>query len=155
MKAFVSVLLTALAWAVVTEGRTDTLWGGLVAVPVALWAARRVATGAVVPRPRRIPAFLLFFLRHSLSAGVRVAWLAVRPRPALNPVLLEYPFRLPPGPREVFVATVSLLPGTLSARLVGETLHVHALEAAGADAAVARAELRVRTLFGLAPRAAG
>lgn len=150
MTLLVSVVLAAFAWIVVAEGHVPTLWGGLVAVPAAIWAGRRLAVGGLRPRLARVPGFVLFFLISSLVGGSRVAWLSIRPRLAIDPDVVVYPLRLPPGPKEVFVTVVNLLPGTLSARIAGDTLYVHALEEAGARRALEQTERRVAVLFGIA-----
>jgi len=149
VKVAAAVVITALAWCVIAEGRTQTLWGGIFAIPVSLWVGIRLGLGAVAPRPTRVPGFLMFFVGRSLVAGARVAWLALRPRPNLDPALIAYPLRLPVGAKEVFMATVSLLPGTLAARVTGDTLHVHTLNAAAARSDVVETERRVAWLFGI------
>lgn len=149
----VTFLFLALAWFVIAEGRPDVLWGGLVAVPLAWLLRRRLQspTAHAGLRMARLPGFLGYFLGRSLLAGVAVAGLALQRRPALRPVLLRWPLRLPPGARELFLSTVSLLPGTLSAQLEGDVLLVHALDAGGAEASLAEAEQRVALLFGIEP----
>lgn len=143
-------LLWSLAWLVIAEARVDILWGGVVAIPVACWCSYRLRPDMTCrPQLARLPGFLAFFVCHSFSAGMSVAWRALRPRPGLNPLLLEYPLRLPAGAREVLLATISLLPGTLSSRIEGEILHVHALDEAGAYESLVDAEVRVAYLFGL------
>jgi multicomponent Na+:H+ antiporter subunit E len=67
----------------------------------------------------------------------------------ITPELIEYPLRLPPGlPRVILVNTVSLLPGTLSAELVGQVLRVHVLDSLGDFLAELEAlEKRVRRMW--------
>lgn len=143
-------LLWGLAWVVIAEARVDILWGGVVAVPLACWCSYRLRQDMTHRlHLARLPGFLIFFVRHSLSAGMNVALRALRPQPGLNPLLLDYPLRLPAGAREVLLATISLLPGTLSSRVEGDTLYVHALDEHGARESVIEAEARVAHLFGL------
>jgi multicomponent Na+:H+ antiporter subunit E len=71
-----------------------------------------------------------YFCKESLLAGVQVARLAFKLRPALQPALRDHPLHLPAGPaRTLFVMLISLLPGTLSADLDGEVVRVHLLSA--------------------------
>ncbi|MBQ1782108.1 MAG: Na+/H+ antiporter subunit E [Gammaproteobacteria bacterium] len=146
--ALLRLLLLALLWWVISEGNQQLWWGGVVAVVLAFWAGRGVQPlGWRWPCWRRVPRFILFFLRHSLTAGVAVAARAVRVDPGFHPQLLHYPNRLPPGPRELLVAIISLMPGTLVAALGDDGLQVHALDTDGSRDAIADAERQVASLF--------
>lgn len=94
--------------------------------------------------------FVPFFLWHSLRGGVDVAGRALRWQPSIRPGLTEYRLRLSPEPARVFMMNaVSLLPGTLSARLQGACLVVHVLNEAAPHANGLRAlEKRVGRIFG-------
>ena len=143
-------VLFALLWWILTEGAMDS-W--LVGAPVVVCAA--LASGALLPRVSwswsGITRFVPFFLWHSLYGGVDVARRALHPRLPIAPALFDHKWRLPPGLPRVFMAnTVSLLPGTLSAELGEEYLHVHVLDKTGAFASdLALVEARVARLFGL------
>ncbi len=95
--------------------------------------------------------FVPFFLGQSLSGGLDVALRAMRPGLPLEPELLEYRLSIENHPARVFmVAVISLLPGTLGARLEGDRLSVHSL--VGIDSArkgTEHLERRVSDLFGL------
>ncbi len=143
-----TLLLALLWWALAG----DAAWGfGAPVILVALGAsialqpARRVRleAGAMV-------RFAAFFLVQSVRAGIDVAARALSLRPSLAPALLDYRLRLPPGAARVFLAdTVSLLPGTLSAELVGDLLRVHVLDARmPVEQGLRAAETRVAALFG-------
>lgn len=145
----------AVLWLIAAEGH-------LAAWPLAL-AGIGAATAAslwLLP-PARVPAislpglavFVLWFMRQSLLGGLQVAALALRPRQALRPALVELPLTLPPGPpRVLFTAALGLMPGTLGVRLHGDRLWVHVLDRGQplADEA-ARLAARVSAVFG-APR---
>jgi multicomponent Na+:H+ antiporter subunit E len=74
-------------------------------------------------------SFLPFFCLQSLRGGVDVAWRAFHPGLPIHPCLVHYPLRLRETPARVFMANVvSLLPGTLSADIDGDSLIVHALD---------------------------
>ena len=101
-------------------------------------------------RVRRVPGFFLFFLVKSIKGGVQVAAMALRPRLALHPEILELHLRLPHEAERIFLASIlSLLPGTLSAGLDGNLLHLHVLDSRHPiEEEVRTAEDRVALLFG-------
>jgi len=149
--------LFVLAWIVVSEGDLGSLVMG---VPFALLAA--VLSTALVPRgmPRIKAAgtlrYLRFFVVQSVLGGIDVAGRALRPSLPLDPGCIWYPIRVTGRPaRVLFANTISLLPGTLSARIQGDRLEVHMLDRCdeSIDGLVAL-EDRVGSVFGqtLAPQ---
>jgi multicomponent Na+:H+ antiporter subunit E len=88
---------------------------GLAAVAVATWTSLRF----LPPKGSRfrlaaLGALAASFLRQSVVSGADVAWRALNPRLRLDPGLVAYPLRLPPGgQRSAFCALSSLMPGTL------------------------------------------
>ncbi|RKT46187.1 Na+/H+ antiporter subunit E [Thiocapsa rosea] len=99
--------------------------------------------------------FAPYFLRESLRGGLDVAARVVLPRLRVQPGHQTYRVRLQSPPaRLVFINTISLLPGTLSADLRGDLATVHALDV-GTDIVedLSALERRVAELFGetLAP----
>lgn len=148
----IRVPLFAALWWVLAEGETRA-WGVGVATVLAataasvwLWPPSRAHLS-----PVGLLAFLAFFAQQSLRGGCTVALLALRPRLRLRPGLRVLPLRLPPGAGRVLLAdTLSLLPGTVSAGLCDDELHLHVLDQALVDDADLRAaETRVARLFGL------
>jgi multicomponent Na+:H+ antiporter subunit E len=95
--------------------------------------------------------FVPYFLRASLLAGLDVMRRALDPRMPIDPALVRFPLRLPPGPaRATLAAVVSLLPGTLSVELEHEQLLVHVLDRRlAAGQALGQLEDRVADVFGL------
>src|SRR5690606_37776560 len=74
--------------------------------------------------------FAPYFLWHSVLGGLDVSRRALHPRMPLNQDIVTHRFRLPPGPSRVgFVNAMNLQPGTLSVRIDGDRLQVHALDA--------------------------
>lgn len=142
------VLLFALIWWLLTEGRSDA-WG------MGVWL---VLTGAVLSVSLAPPAgwslfgllrFIPFFVRYSLVGGVDVAKRAFSRRMALQPAIIEYPLALSLPQSRLFMAgVVSLLPGTLSAEVQNDKLWVHVLDQ-GNDIhdALQALERRVASLF--------
>lgn len=120
--------LAALLWWALAD---NTGWRfGAVAIAAAVAAAMAFAPAPQRWSPLGLVRFIGYFCKESMRAGLQVAWLACRPRPALRPLLRDYPLRLPVGPaRNLFVLTSNLLPGSLSADLEGDVVRVHVLSA--------------------------
>jgi multicomponent Na+:H+ antiporter subunit E len=130
-------LTLALVWWAVSEGETRGWYYGAVIVLVATALSLRLRPpedGG--PRPRQLVARAValanlvgWFIVRSFAGGVDVARRAVSPRWDLEPGLIRHELTIPPGQaRTVVVGMVSLMPGTLSAELDGDVLHVHVLD---------------------------
>lgn len=122
-------LLFALLWWVLAEGRGDQ-WGvGLAGVALAVTASLLLwPPGQSRLSPAGLLAFAAFFLIQSVKGGFQVARIALHPRLALAPALLQLPLTLPPGlARVVLVNTLNLLPGSVCLRIERDTLHLHTL----------------------------
>jgi multicomponent Na+:H+ antiporter subunit E len=102
-------------------------------------------------RPVAVVQFALFFLRNSIVSGVQVARLALDPRCHPQPHCVDVVLSLPEGPPRLIVAgALGLMPGTLSVRLDGAALHVHAIDAGIPVAAEAAAlEAQVARMIGI------
>jgi multicomponent Na+:H+ antiporter subunit E len=139
-RAATRVIAFAGLWWLLTGGRPDSWVVGAFAIAAAVLASRALASGRTTRwRAAAVPGFVWYFLRESLRSGLAVARLAVAPRSSLDPELLDVRLRLPDGaPRVLLANVVSLLPGSLSVRLMGDRLLVHAI--ANADAARADIE---------------
>lgn len=147
-RAAVLAAALTLLWGVLAN---NAGWGfGAVAVALATVASLLL----VPPKPIRwspigLGLFLAYFFKESLQGGVDVAWRALHPRLPLQPVWIDYRLRLPEvTARVLFVMTISLLPGTLSADWQGDTVTVHALTPE-MGAGLARLEARIAALFAL------
>jgi len=143
--------LFALLW-LVLAGIDPLSWIiGVPAVLLATYAAARLSTlvGAD-PRPLRLLAFAPFFVWESILGGVDVARRVLGPRLHIDPALVSYRPRLrDPAATVVFLDTVSLLPGTLSADFRDGVAEVHALDGeAAVVAGLKRLERQVARLFG-------
>ncbi|WP_026340303.1 Na+/H+ antiporter subunit E [Thioalkalivibrio thiocyanoxidans] len=80
-------------------------------------------------RPLAIPGLITYFLRASFLGGIDIARRALDPKLPIAPDFIEYRADLPHGPPlTLFMAVLSLLPGTLSVRLEGRLLTVHVLD---------------------------
>jgi multicomponent Na+:H+ antiporter subunit E len=143
------VLLAALWW-VLAGADPDGWWVGVPAVLGGAWIAHRA-----FPRPpplsiAGLARFFGFFLHHAVAGGVDVAARVLRPSLPIAPVFVAYPLTRVQGTagRCLFVATLSLMPGTLAAALDGATVELHALDPRIASIeALAALEARVAAVF--------
>ena len=139
-----------LVWGALSNGDISSWWFGVPAVLIAL-----ITSVALVPPTHLVwyecIKFVPFFLKNSLSGGIDVAWRAFHPRLPITPDLIEYSLKLPPGLSQIFFANiVSLLPGTLSAALDGNTLKVHVLDSQkDFISELEKVEQHVARIFGL------
>ncbi len=143
--------LTAVWW-IVSEGAISALPIGVVAALAATGVSFAVHP-ARLPRVRLggLLRFIGFFLVHSVRGGVDVASRVLRPSLPVDPVWIDYRLRLTdPLMRALFMATLSLLPGTLSVHLSDGRLVIHTL---GCDGSIfedaSRVERRVGGVFGV------
>lgn len=121
----------ALLWLIAAEGSLAAwplaLAGIVGATAASLWLLPAKSLPPI--SLRGLALFLVWFVRQSLAGGWQVALLALQPRLALRPALIEVPLTLSPGlPRLLFTAALGLMPGTLGVRLQGDTLLVHVLD---------------------------
>jgi len=120
----------ALLWMLLNPGDRKSWLVGLPFVALATLVALKLHS----PFASRVSLqgavrFIFFFAWQSLCGGWDVAWRALHPRLPLNPGLVHYRMRLPEGPERILLLNItSLLPGTVSAGLEGDTLLLHALE---------------------------
>lgn len=116
-------------WIMLTDGAAASWLVGAPAVAIATLVSMAMLS------PLRFAwyeaaRFVPFFIAHSVRGGADVAWRALRPAMPVDPKIIEYPLRLPPGfPQILMSVTVSLLPGTLSAELAAGILRIHVLDA--------------------------
>jgi multicomponent Na+:H+ antiporter subunit E len=135
--ALTRALTLAIVWWAVSEGVTYGWYYGAVVVFLATALSLRLRPPtAEKPRPRRLlertGALLTlagWFVARSFVGGVDVARRALSRPLNLKPGLVRYQLAIPPGQaRTVVVGLMNLMPGTLSAELYGDVLHVHALD---------------------------
>ncbi len=152
-RGFLSALvMLALLWALLTDFRSDTWVFGL---PAVLAGAALVFMLPSAPGWRLslsgTLAFALWFAVKSLRGATDVAIRALAPRMSLRPGFRAFTPALPQGaPRVVFLNTITLLPGTLSAEIAGDAVIVHMLDTrADLDADLGALETRIAAMFGL------
>ncbi|MCC5812590.1 MAG: Na+/H+ antiporter subunit E [Ectothiorhodospiraceae bacterium] len=136
-----------LVWAALAEGQS-LLHGLLVSVLAAAFSAWFVQARLARLRPLAVLRFFAVFLQRSVMGGVDVAWRALRPSMPLHPHWLDYPLRLKDASaRAVFLGTISLMPGTLGADIVGDQARIHAI-LDSVDEDLRRIESLVADMFG-------
>lgn len=146
------IMLFALFWWVLAEGRSDGWLLGGIAVAAATWASGVLWTNAAHGlRLAALPGFLTFFFANSVRGGWQVAFMALRGRRVLQPAFLELPLNLPAGaPRILLTNVLGLMPGTVGVELADDRLRLHVLHYDLPVVADARAlERRIAALFGV------
>ena len=124
------IAIFSFTWWVLAKGAYDSWQVGIPAILAAIYVDYRLFR----PQTNRwsIGGFIilaLFFLKLSVTSGIDVVLRIYHPRLPLNPAMVEYPLRLTSEAAcHLFVCTVSLLPGTLSAELGAHSLVVHVLD---------------------------
>jgi multicomponent Na+:H+ antiporter subunit E len=115
----------------VLAGSDNASW--IIGVPAVLFATALSLMLAPSSQYRISPAgafrFIPFFLRQSFHGGMDVMRRALSFHQLLDPGLVSYTTFLPEGTaRILFINTISLLPGTLSAELHGNRIIIHTLD---------------------------
>ena len=134
-------------WWILSGGEGGWLWG-LPAVAAAALFNPFPRGARWRPRWSRVLLFIPVFCRLSLRSALDVAWRAVHPRRPLDPVLVDYPWQLPDEGGRVFLASLlTLMPGTLCARISARSMTVHIIgDAADRLEGIARLESRIARL---------
>lgn len=127
---FKYVAIFTFLWWILSEGDQNS-W--LVGLPSAVAAAGLSAWLAPDTAWRfhwtAIPSFLWMFVKLSVEGGFDVAKRALSLRSNIDPGMLEFETLLPAGTaRVVFVNSISLCPGTVSANLEGDIILIHVLD---------------------------
>lgn len=130
MRLISRTAIFAFAWWVLTKGASDSWQVGIPAILAALYVDCRLSqTRADRWSLRGLIGFGLYFLKASIFSGIDVVRRAFHPQLPLNPAMIEYPLELTSAAaRNLFVCTVSLLPGTLSVALDETKLVAHVLD---------------------------
>lgn len=137
-------------WVALAEGE-GWFFGLVVSLGTAGLSLRLTPPSKYRIRLRALPRFAVWFLWQSLRAGWDVARRTLHPALPLKPGMLQVRNALPAGaPTWWLMLVLSLLPGTLSVRLVANALELHCLDTTGEVATeVAHAQAQLARLFGL------
>jgi multicomponent Na+:H+ antiporter subunit E len=151
--ALATVALAAI-WLGLTGGEWRSLVVGAPVVALAVAAALATDARAHLPTSWRAPGFALGFAVEIVRSAWDVARRVLSRDPGLSPGAQVHVLRLRgDGARAAFMNAVTLTPGTLSARLDGDRLTVHALEPGEAVArSLSALEARIAALYGEAAR---
>lgn len=124
------VALFSAGWWVLAAGYPSSWLFGVPFVALATSASLALSRGRTIRiSPTGFLMFAVFFLWNSVMSGVTVASLALKPSMPIAPGFIAYPFRLHHETARVLMAdSATLLPGTLSAGIEGETLILHAID---------------------------
>ena len=127
---FLRILFFSTVWFTLT-GTEATSW--VVGVPAVLTVSG-LSLMLAPPSQYRISLvgvfrFIPFFLRQSFHGRIDVMRRALSSRQLIDPGLVSYTTFLPEGSARIFFAnTISLLPGTLSAELNGNSVTIHTID---------------------------
>ena len=123
------IAVFAVSWWILTAGDSGSWVLGVPSVLLAAWVSNQLQSeGRVRLSMRAAFRYAVFFVSQSIRGGIDVARRALMPGPRVSPYFLTYRTTLPEGwPRALLANTLSLLPGTLSADIDGDTLTIHAL----------------------------
>ncbi|MFT7243359.1 MAG: multicomponent Na+:H+ antiporter subunit E [Candidatus Azotimanducaceae bacterium] len=137
------LLFFAGLWLLLTKGELSSWVIGIIVVPFSAWLSVILFKDTLKDRDYpadsaskvqsinvlRLFQFSPFFIIQSIRGGWQTANLAIRPSMPINPGFFRYNISLQGrSARMFFMHLVSLLPGTVSARLEDEQLLIHALE---------------------------
>ncbi len=135
-------------WWVLTGGRPSSWIIGVPTIALALWVMNSAPQNPALNISFvGLIQFIPYFLLQSVRGGIDVAHRACSISLPLDPRIIDFPLNLPAGRAQIFfLNSVSLLPGTLSADLVGKTLKVHVLDHK-VDPRLHQLEFQVARLF--------
>jgi len=128
------LLLLAVLWIIVVDAEPSSWVVGVPTVGFATWVSLKLsARRETCQQPGLsligLMRFLPYFAVESLRGGIDVASRVMRPRLNIEPGFQRYVPRLSnPKALVIFLDSISLLPGTLSADLRGGIIEVHALD---------------------------
>jgi multicomponent Na+:H+ antiporter subunit E len=122
--------LFALIWFLLTGDDWNSWLVGVPVVVMATWSVLRLrGPDEGQFNLMGLLKFLPYFVWESMLGGIDVVSRVMRSEMRIAPGFLDYRIQLKqPSARRLFVNTLSLLPGTLSADLDGECLRIHALD---------------------------
>jgi len=94
--------------------------------------------------------FAWFFMLESLRGGIDVSRRVLSARPRVDAVFYDYSMRLQiPYAQQLFISSISLLPGTLCAELDKQQLRIHTLDQQmDTPAGIRRLESLIGKIFG-------
>jgi len=144
--------ILSLLWLLVANGEKDSWLIGLPTVLLAAFISSRLVPTSILARLhwRAVPGFLVLFLLDMVRGAFQTAQMALWRRERLKPGMVTVPLTVvETASRILLINVVNLVPGTLSAKQVGDELTVHVLDiSAPVIDEVKRLERRIAILFG-------
>jgi len=144
--------ILASLWWIIAQGQVGAWLIGLPAVALAtvasVYLGRASSPGISLTG---LTGFVAVFLHESVRGGFDVARRTLAPRLRIQPGFKDYRLQLKdPLARVLLINCTSLLPGTLAARLEGDRVELHLLDAGeDAEPGLHRLEQAIARLFGL------
>ncbi len=146
------VVLLVLLWLVLAENQLSS-W--VIGIPFIALALLIVPPTSDQPfsfslRGKGLLQFLRLFAIESIRGGIDVSRRVLVAEPAISPGFFDYPLRLQGSvARKLFIASISLLPGTLTADWVENTARIHTLDDSSQSVeAIQILEQHIAALFG-------
>ncbi|MDO5626695.1 MAG: Na+/H+ antiporter subunit E [Mobilicoccus sp.] len=126
------LVVLALCWWILTEGRASYLAYALVAVPVATWISLLLvpptAPRPVLPRVTGTARLLVWLVAQAVRGGVDVSRRALARPVDVDPLEVDVDLRIGPGlARGLTIGLMGLLPGALVQGVTGDRVTIHAL----------------------------
>lgn len=146
--------LLAILWLIFCGGDLGSWPFGLPAILLATGLHLKLAGGQSPRlRPLILARFVPFFVVRSLVSGIDVMVRVFHPRLPIDPALVEYPLSIDHDSGRILLANcITLLPGTISARLSQDAIVVHTLDKGlPIVATIYDLEERIKKLYGPTP----
>ncbi len=142
-------------WFILCGGELGSWPFGLPTVVLATWVDLQLAGNGQTRalRPLILMRILPFFFWKSILGALDVMARVLKPRLPIDPGLVEFPLTIPPGGGRILLANcITLLPGTISARLADDRIIVHTLDKGlPVVAKIQDLEGRIASLYGPCP----
>jgi multicomponent Na+:H+ antiporter subunit E len=149
-----STLALLVVWLILTAGDLASLIIAAPFIALAIWlrpvADIRSDKTSLLVNIIGLAQFAWFFILESLRGGVDVSRRVVAPDIRVDPVFYDYSMQLQiPHAQQLFISSISLLPGTLCADLNNNQIHIHTLDQHMDTAqGIRRLEFLVGKIFG-------
>jgi len=147
-------LLLIATWLILTAGDIGSLVIGLPFIALAILLQPNSGTRFFNNSPFLniigLVQFGYYFLLESLRGGLDVSSRVLAAKPRIDPVFYDYSMQLQiPHAQQLFITSVSLLPGTLCADLNNNQITIHTLDQhMDTTQGIKRLELLVGKIFG-------
>jgi len=148
------VLLLLAVWLILTTGNLASWAIGLPFIAIAILLQPSSAVHADKPVQFvnfiAVLQFFYFFILESLRGGIDVSRRVLARQPQTDPVLYNYSMQLKlPQAQQIFISSISLLPGTLCADVNINQLRIHTLDQhTDTKQGINKLELLVAKIFG-------